>query len=56
LIDNPKPRFSWSTSSLQVQSGYRIWVFQGSTLQWDSGIVDSNRSNEIIYNNNAHKL
>ena len=56
LIDNPRPRFSWRCDPQEQQTAYRIWVFEQTTILWDSGAVDSNQSSEIVYNNNAHKL
>lgn len=41
------PRFSWKISSTEknvVQTGYRLQVFCGERMVWDSGRVESSQS------------
>lgn len=51
-LDVEQPGFSWKLSSSEnntVQQSYRIVVFKENELQWDSGVVQSDRSLYVLY-------
>ena len=57
-VDEQRPRFSWqlrAPSRMKAQSAYRILVYAGEKLMWDSGKVVSQASSQIEYMGDALK-
>lgn len=55
-IDETHPAFSWklrSTENDTTQKSYRITVTKGGELQWDTGVVETDRSLYIPYEGRA---
>src|SRR5215217_4890331 len=53
------PIFSWeivSSKHTVLQTAYHIFVYDGATIVWDSGIVKSFETNNIKYSGNDLKL
>lgn len=53
-LDNPSPRFSWKLQAAEglrkmMQTSYRIRAWEGGTLLWDSGRVESVDSQRVRY-------
>eukprot|EP01122_Echinamoeba_exundans_P001906 TRINITY_DN11883_c0_g1_i1.p1 TRINITY_DN11883_c0_g1~~TRINITY_DN11883_c0_g1_i1.p1 ORF type:complete len:335 (-),score=19.37 TRINITY_DN11883_c0_g1_i1:386-1390(-) len=55
-IDKPRPRFGWKISLTRragAQTSYQIWVSSNSSVaapdMWDSGLVTSSSSNNVVY-------
>ena len=53
-LDNPSPRFSWKLKAAEglqnvMQESYRIRAWEGDTLLWDSGRVESADSQRVRY-------
>lgn len=51
-VETAAPRFSWklkSDESNVMQLSYRVTAHCGDTLLWDSGVTDSKKSHNIVY-------
>ncbi len=51
-LDEPVPAFSWKLRSAKentVQETYRVRVYREGALQWDSGVVKTDRSLYVSY-------
>ena len=49
LVDNAAPRFSWRVGAAAEQSAYRVLVWRGTAVVWDSGEVSSNATSQVAY-------